>query len=732
MDSSEMAAKQVELKRLRSCFNCKIQKATWDHHVLCWRCRPCSKTNTCPICEKWTTKEWRLIQKSRADLKYKSSRKDAAADREAKDNLSQTVASVRAQGELDAADRSRPRSRGTTTTVRRRSTSSGPTDRRRSRGRSPTRRSSDRKSRYEEDDDASLDSSDLLASEPSDDDDKMDLSDHNRSPSRRGDSRSGIPSTVSSVVTSAVSSAAHASVYTSSFGTISSASVSTTSATFSLPSSSQSATVAVTTSTTTFPSTSSTVLTTSTSTVPSVVPLSRHRTPRFSLPHQTPMFEYDEREFQDMDFSDHDDIVPGQADPVPSSSRSRRRASPEPRPLSSTDSDLRFLLPSGVEKSIPYTVDDERQVHVAMADLVQLVGTVLDIEPKKIVQPQATPRHLPVNIRNRNAVPVEQVHFQFPPERSSRPSVDSYLAPHDVKSSRGFPKVPTPSPMFAQPDTPYAVPSVSEDFQLLSRVNFSTSPVESTKKLSVPYSFFKDLYVSGVASITANDFCIIISQAICQLANSLMLPRQNMKAVGSLIECLADLQGAALQALMFQASYVIGQSLLRIRDVHLEHLSSEVTKDQIRQLRHAPWDPQSLFGDVEALVVDQFDYHTRVQANRAVTEADRRREIVSRPSSSSTKSSGSSFKRPASSSQTSASTRDSKRSRPSKKGRSPTPPRSSASSSFQQPFYRSRGGKKSNSKFRRGKQDKQDLRDKLDKKRSDRRSRSRSPPPRRR
>jgi len=92
-------------KQNNACSLCFRLKAKWDHHHLCLKCRPCSKDNTCSICDNWPDTLWNRIKRAHRETarKMATSHMDTSAshEEEEKDQDDVQVSIARQQAIID-------------------------------------------------------------------------------------------------------------------------------------------------------------------------------------------------------------------------------------------------------------------------------------------------------------------------------------------------------------------------------------------------------------------------------------------------------------------------------------------------------------------------------------------------------------------------------------------------------------------------------------------------------
>ena len=62
---------------LHSCTNCHRNLGIWDFHLLCRRCRLCSKATRCTVCLHWPESNWKKIAKSLTEATIRSRESDS-------------------------------------------------------------------------------------------------------------------------------------------------------------------------------------------------------------------------------------------------------------------------------------------------------------------------------------------------------------------------------------------------------------------------------------------------------------------------------------------------------------------------------------------------------------------------------------------------------------------------------------------------------------------------------
>ena len=334
----------------------------------------------------------------------------------------------------------------------------------------------------------------------------------------------------------------------------------------------------------------------------------------------TPLHRDEGSPSEELDYTMSDgetSTVPKSTTPVPVP-----RPDPTIPPLDNTETDLMLYLPSGLPYAVPYSKSDG-SINVHVSDLLRLVGRIQDVDPVAIARQPGTPRPQTVAVRNRRQRienPTVEQSLLLPRELKTEAQIAAYVAPpSDIRVKKAFPKAPPHSFLYQQPDTPVKVPSVSEEFASLSKTDYLANPLEGSKKLPVSLFFMKDLYSSAVSLMSANDFNTLVTATIIELCEARSIVRQNQKAIDTLIACLADLLGGSFTGIMNNATFLLSSATIHIRDAHLDHMRSGVSSTMVRRLRHAPWNTNSLFGNTEGDIVQEYTKRVRVRADEAVS-----------------------------------------------------------------------------------------------------------------
>lgn len=276
--------------------------------------------------------------------------------------------------------------------------------------------------------------------------------------------------------------------------------------------------------------------------------------------------------------------------------------------LVNTGDELVFFLPNGQKYQVPYEASDG-EVDIPVTDLLHVIAIVQRTKAVKVTKPPGTPKPRPVRIKNRfdPLVSEDNVAYLLPREDNTSEQIRDYLRAPEVKMARPFPKVPPSSFMFSQPDTPVKAAGPSAAFCTMSKTDYVSNPLPPAAKCSVPLSLIDALTTAAITIMSANDFNTLCTATIVDLGRARSLPRQNVDAVDRIISAIQDLQAGCLSAVMSHSCFQIAALTIVKRDTYLEHMKSEVSKQNVTELRHGDWDPNSLFGASEQQVKKEYD-----------------------------------------------------------------------------------------------------------------------------